>query len=439
MSILMQNEQAMLKPHVMKIAEIVYITFIVLLVGVNSLHADNQLPTSSLESLIEEALKNNSEIKSYIYNVEAYETRPSQARSLDDTRIGIAVANLPVDTFRFDQEAMTQKQISLKQKLPFPGKLSLKKDIAEKDLAIAQEDLSEKKNSVIAKVKSTYFDLLFLKRSVDVTERNRDLLAGFIETVESRYSVGKASQREVIKAQVELSGMLRKLLYLEQKQKAAEARLTSLLSRDVHTPFLLEEKAKTYFDYSDDNLMKIALERSMLSGLEYKVERAKLSKNLSEKEYYPDFDLGISYGQRDNTGDITRADFFSASITMNIPLWFKGKESKKVAEEEAKAKRAETAYETMRDEIYFQVRLITSEIDQLDKEIELLKTGLIPQSALSFDSTVSAYNVNKAAFLDLVRNQIGLYNYEIEYFEAVMAREKKLAKLEAVVGKRLFN
>ncbi len=438
MSILMQNEQSMLKSFVMKNTGLVCIVIIMLLSGNNSVHADNHLQATSLESLIEEALKNNSEIRSYTYNVDAYETLPSQARSLDDPRIGFAVANLPVDTFSFDQEAMTQKQISLKQKVPFPGKLSLKEDIAEKDLMIAREELSEKQNSVIAKVKSAYFDLIFLKRSLEVTERNRDLLAGFIETAESRYSVGKASQREVIKAQLELSGMLRKLLYLEQKQKTAEARLTSLLSRKVHSPFWLEEKSKTVFDYSDDDLMKIAMGRPMLSGLEYKVDRAKLSKRLSKKEYYPDFDFGISYGQRDDAGAISRADFLSASITMNIPLWFKGKENKKVAQEAAKANRAKEAFETMRDEVYYQVRLITSEIERLDKEIDLLETGLIPQSALSFNSTVAAYKVNKAAFLDLVRNQIGLYNYEVEYFQAIMTREKNLAKLEAVVGKRLF-
>lgn len=426
------------KYFIVKKTGIVCISIVVLLVGVNSLYAGNHLQATSLESLIEEALKNNSEIKSYIYNVDAYATHPSQARALDDPRIGIAVANLPVDTFKFDQEAMTQKQIFLKQKVPYPGKLSLKENIAEKDLMIAREELSEKQNSVIANVKSIYFDLIFLKRSLEVTDRNRDLLAGFIETAESRYSVGKASQREVIKSQLELSGMLRKLLYLEQKQKAAEAQLTSLLSRDENIPFLLEEKAQTVFDYDDEKLMVIAMERPMLSALAYQVERAKLSRRLSEKDFYPDFDFGISYGQRDNTGDISRPDFFSASVTMNIPLWFKGKESKKVAEEAAKAKKAEEAYETMRDEIYFQVRLIISEIDQLEKEMELLKTGLIPQSALAFDSTVAAYKVNKAAFLDLVRNQIGLYNYEIEYFQAVMAREKKLARLEAIVGKRLF-
>jgi hypothetical protein len=41
-------------------------------------------------------------------------------------------------------------------------------------------------------------------------------------------------------------------------------------------------------------------------------------------------------------------------------------------------------------------------------------------------------------FITLVNNQITLYNYEIDYYRALTAYEKKVAELEAVVGRRLF-
>ena len=72
------------------------------------------------------------------------------------------------------------------------------------------------------------------------------------------------------------------------------------------------------------------------------------------------------------------------------------------------------------------------------QEIELFKTGLIPQSTLSFESAMSGYRVNKIDFLTLINNQIGLYNYKIEYYRAIADHENSLARLEETVGKRLF-
>jgi hypothetical protein len=41
-------------------------------------------------------------------------------------------------------------------------------------------------------------------------------------------------------------------------------------------------------------------------------------------------------------------------------------------------------------------------------------------------------------FITLVNNQITLYNYETDYYRALTNHEKKVAELEAAVGKRLF-
>ena len=103
-----------------------------------SVAAEEQGAAAGLEELITEAVRNNPELKASGEHVAAFEEKPSQAESLDNPRLGLAVLNLPTDTYRFDQEPMTQKLIALKQRFPFPGKLSLKGDIARKDLAIVK-------------------------------------------------------------------------------------------------------------------------------------------------------------------------------------------------------------------------------------------------------------------------------------------------------------
>ncbi|NIV98542.1 TolC family protein, partial [Candidatus Saccharibacteria bacterium] len=74
-----------------------------------------------MSNLIEEGLTHNKEIQSIETQVESLKEEISFAGSLEDIRLGLAILNLPADSFRFDREPMTQKQISLAQKVPWFG------------------------------------------------------------------------------------------------------------------------------------------------------------------------------------------------------------------------------------------------------------------------------------------------------------------------------
>jgi outer membrane protein TolC len=436
----MQNDETCIYLDLMKKIIIIQIILALTVLSILPVSAEYLNRHSELESLISEAVKNNPELSSFKEGIEVYEQRTSQATSLDDPRLKLAVANLPVDSWDFDEEAMTQKQIQVMQKIPYPGKLELRGDIAAKDIAIAKTEFDEKKNSLIREVKVIYNKLLFLDMALKVTGDTRSLLAEFIKTAETRYAAGKGGQREILKARMELSRIIQKIISLGQKREAAGAYMNTLLNRpvenDVHIAGQLEP---TPLVFAFDELRKIAEEtRPMLRGREQKIEQSRLAIQLAEKEYYPDMDFGVSYGQRDNSDTDDRSDFISASVTVNIPLWHKTKESRKVTEKRADQRRAEEQYLSMRNSIYFRLKELLSEIDMNSQEAELFKTGFIPQSTLSFESAMSGYMVNKVDFLTLINNQISLYNYKIEYYRAIADRENSLAELEEAVGRRLF-
>jgi outer membrane protein TolC len=234
--------------------------------------------------------------------------------------------------------------------------------------------------------------------------------------------------------------MIDRLIVLDQKKKTAEARLNTLLNRPTQMPFAdLGQIQQSHFSLPFEDLQKIAEDnRPVLYGLRHLIDRFKFAARLAEKEYYPDFDVGVSYGQRDDSPTIERADFISAFVTVNIPLWYKTKQSRKVSEEQANIRRVQEQYNSMRNNVFFQIKDLLAEIEKSGEEIKLFGTGLIPQSRASLESALAGYEVNKVDFLTLVNNEITLYNYEIDYYRAMTNFENKLAELEAAVGKRLF-
>jgi cobalt-zinc-cadmium efflux system outer membrane protein len=402
--------------------------------------AANQEASAVLETLIDEALRNNPELKAAEQKFDAYSEKPPQEESLDNPRLAMGLLNLPVNSFSFDQEPMTQKQVAVLQKIPFPGKLPLKGEMAKKDAEVVREEVAEKRNNIIMQVKTVYRNLLLINKTIFVTRKNRDLLREFVKTAETKYSVGMGIQQDVLKARVDLSRMIDMLITQEQKKDSLTARLNSLLYRppDAKAPDVegqdMETLKPTPFVYSVKELEKLALEnRPILVAARQRVEKSQLAVRLAKKNYFPDFDVAVSYGQRDN-----RPDFVSGSVVITLPLWHKTKEDRKVAEERANVGQSEEQYNSLKNDIFFRLKDATLEIKRYSDQVDLYRTGLIPQGRAALESAIAGYGVNKVDFVTLISNQITLYNYEIDYYRALTYYENTIAEVEATVGKRLF-
>jgi outer membrane protein TolC len=169
------------------------------------------------------------------------------------------------------------------------------------------------------------------------------------------------------------------------------------------------------------------------------IEAKEKAYALAKREYYPDFNFKFAYGQRDNGPEMKRRDMLTGMMELNIPIFYKTKQDRKVAETKADVLNWEAQYRAMKNEILFMVADMTAMTNQRERQYELYRTGIIPQTSLQVNSAMSAYRVNKVDFLTLLDSQITLYKYEIEYHQALTEHEKSVANLEAAVGKRLFE
>ena len=178
-----------------------------------------------LNELINEALENNTELQASYHIWQASEKGEIYAGALPDPVLGFSVMNLPTDTYTFDQEPMTGKQISLMQMIPFPGKLGLKEKIAGQESYINEMSYLETKNALIEKVKSVYYELYYIDKAILKTDKNAALMRQFTRIAETRYRVGKGLQQDVLRANVEQSKISAKLIRLKQQRRNLNTQL----------------------------------------------------------------------------------------------------------------------------------------------------------------------------------------------------------------------
>lgn len=395
-----------------------------------------------LDEAVALALADNPGLAARQSRAEALAAIPSQVSTLPDPTLSLNALSFPTDTFSVSQEAMTQKQIGIGLTLPFPGKLGLREQAAESEAQAAGQDVAEQRLLLERNVRSAWWNLYYLDRALDIVQRNRDWLRQLNTIAETRYSNGLGMQSDVLLAQVELSRLLEQELGLNAARRNMAARLNALLGRQGGGTITLPEQAtETLPPVADAGaLIGLAKENRPLLATRHKLlEAAEARTRLAEKDYYPDFKLGLAYGFRsgNNPNGSARADLASVTLGISLPLFAGSRQDQAVAQRHAEWQQQDYELQDSMLQVSAQIEQALAEYQSAREQAALFKGGLIPQAQQTVAAMRAAYQVNKVDFLNLVRAQVTLYNYETQYWKTISSGWQALATLQAAVGEPL--
>ena len=391
----------------------------------------------SLGAYIREAMESNLEVQAARERWQAAEALTPSAWALPDPRISLSYQKNPGSIFSPGDARM--RMLTLSQTIPFPLKMTSRADLYGAGARQARWQYEAVRQDVAARVKTAYYQLFVLQRSVDILEEQIDLLRTLEETARDQYTVGQAPQHEVLKAQVELSMMLDEAGILrDEKIPAAQAHLRALLNRtdgdDIET---LREVDLSPMELTETRLVDLALDhRPGLAARREEVRKAAASLNLARWGYFPDMTLSVMQERMESsqgtetTGGLT--------VAVNLPLWFWGRRAD-VSEKKARRAGAEDLYGDLRNQTRAQIREHLSAYQAARSRAELIETTILPLAEQSLKAAQAAYENRKADFLDLVSAQRNLLDARLKHDQALGDAGAGLARLERVVGISLSN
>ena len=401
--------------------------------------AAQEPPDPQLAALLAEAAQNNPDLQAARREANAARSRVSPAGALDDPMLEAGVLNYPVESRSFKTEDMTMKMIGFTQRLPYPGKRALRRDLAEQEALAVEANLQELVNRVRRDVKVAYFDLGFVDESLRLAERNRRVLEQYLSIAEARYGVGQGTQADVLKAQTQVSKMLEELIKLGRERPMLEAELNRAAGRGGAPGSVTPPPAQARdVALALEHLRAAAREsRPQLAAQLRMMGRNAKALELARKDYYPDFDVRVSYGQRDNSPDMRREDMISFTVAINLPVWRESKRDPRVTEAEAMREQASAMYQARLNELDAMLRQQVAAAEQSLKSVRLYETGLLPQARLTADASLAAYRVGRVDFFSLLDSRMTVFNAEVGYAASLAAYNKALAEIEFLVGKSL--
>jgi outer membrane protein, heavy metal efflux system len=361
-----------------------------------------------------------------------------QVSTLPDPVVSLNAMNLPWDSFDVNQEPMTQTQIGVSQMFPFPGKLSLREDIALFEADAALHSVAEMRLNLDMTVSVTWWEIHFLDRSLETVVENKSLLRQFIKIAKAKYEVGNGLQQDVLLAQLELSKLLDKEIQLKSMREHRVIRLNVLMDQlpDLLLQLPTVMPAFSGAVASESELFgRARLARPLLMQEEAAISASESRLALAEKEYYPDFKVGMAYGNREeDTFGRSRSDFLSIMLSINIPLYAGSKQSEAVKQRVRELAKNRYSLVDTRNMVMSSISSSVTDYEQAKEQLDLYGDGILPQARQTVESMLAGYQVNEVDFLNLVRSQITLLNYELLYWKAFTEINQSVARLKAAVG-----
>jgi|WetSurMetagenome_2_1015567.scaffolds.fasta_scaffold00013_40 outer membrane protein, heavy metal efflux system len=408
-------------------------SLIILLSGFSQLAAADL----DLKLLINEAISNNPDLRAAGSRAKAAEFRVPQVQTLPDPIISFGYQNDGFSRYTYGQSSDSQWMFSASQTIPFPGKLALKGEAAQKESEGLADSYSNLKLKTAARVKEIYFDLLAAYKNLDLINERMGLFSAVEAAALARYSAGRASQLDALSAQTEKYLLLEKEVTLKQKIDSLEAALNTALARRVSEPLGRPvETSVTYIHYKLDQLVSIAVERSpeVRSKLN-NIASAEARLSFARKDYLPDFTLTGGYYSRG--GNYENMWSFTAGI--NIPLFFMRKQKNAENEADAALSEAKSLKEAAILSIAASLRENFAQMKTSEQLMSLYREGLIPKSRQDFELSLSGYRTGSGEAQTVISKLKSVIDYEIAYWGQFAEHEKAAARIEAVTGMALEN
>ena len=391
-------------------------------------HAGEEAPVLPLDAAVAEALRVNPEVQAAEHAWRAAAHIPKQVSGLDDPTLSYESWNTP-NAFTFDRAE--SNLYSVGQKIPFPGKLGLRGKAARLSAEAEEQRFAQKRLEVAAKVTAAYADLFQAERDLEIVLRYRELARALADSARARYEAGEAAQQDVIQADLARTRLETELNDLDETRTGALARLNALLDR----PQASAARASADLPVKPIAVPVEALERRAteqrpaVRAASLEVDRAETERRLARRRYLPDFEVrGSRWVNRGAD------DGYGAMLVVNVPWVWRGKHDAANAEARERARGAQAMLRSERNVAAGGVRELYARVDRARRNVDLVRTALLPQARLAFESSLAGYGVGENDFPSVLDTFEGLLYLETQAVDEVAAFHRSRAGLEEMVG-----
>ena len=419
--------------------------------------------TQSVDSLVQEALRNNSQVRAFDYQRDASEYRANAAGALPPPTLGIEFSQVPLSTGNVVNGAISNN-VSLSQMFMLGGKLSAMSEVERRRGAVIGQNGASFQVQLRAKVKMTYYQLWLLDRQIEVQNRTLILLDNLVQSMEPHVVTNRMRQADLLSIKAEAASERARISEQMSRRIGLVSALNALLARnDVSTPIITESTLPVNAPRSSESILseQIKIANPNLLAMDRMKEMNEAMIRSAQKDLIPDVMIQGMIMRMPNgmilTGGTRSAEAIQqsalgmpmqktdwmysimASITLPFMPWSSARSSAKAEEMRVTNLSIDAEREAMQREMTASLREAMAKFTTADSLVRQYDTEILPLTKQSADAQTIAYQngqVPVTTVLDARRMELMKQD---DYLMVLMARLMALVEMELMVGSPILD
>lgn len=369
------------------------------------LHAQTDAPAQAAETLsLEQAVRiaverEDPALTRLEARAEALEERAVSDAQLPDPMVTGQLANLPVDSFAFDQSMMTQLRFGLRQEFPPGRSLAIKGQQRRLEASVERARKALELRRIALETRQAWMDLAYNQQALEIVATGREKVARQIESISARFATGRMNAQDVLRAELELSLLDDRMA--EHRRQADAARAT--LSRYIGSNAFLAPGAWPELDVDAEAgaLMNRLAEHPAVAVENAEIEVADAGVSLAEQAYKPAFAIEGGYGVRTD-----QADFASIGVTLSVPLFTDKRQDRQRAAAVSRRGAEHFDRDAMLLDLRRQLDQALSDWQRFNERVALYRSALGERARQTAEASITTYANGQTDFAELIRSQL---------------------------------
>lgn len=367
-----------------------------------------------LTQLIETALSIDASRQQYFAQSQAIRETGVASSTLMDPKLKVGFGGLPVDSFKFDQDPMTNISVGLMQQFERGSTLTLQAKKAEQQADGMALQVRQRELEVANSMTQLWLELGYQQYAQRILRENQSLMSELERFIETNYSLGKSEAQDLLQAQLQVSKLDEKLQANRQIQSRILSQLSEwlgsawlanqpTLSADNQLPWAQLTEQLTSMTEQNQHFTQL-MKHPMIGMAEAAINTSKTQVEIAQTAYQPQFGVEVMYAYRqanDMKGQ-PASDLVSAYLTMDIPLFTGNRQDRNHAAAQYQVGAAKSQRDVLLAQMNAKVNALLVDKTNLEQRLERYHSTLLTQAKARTQAIERGYENSTAQFNDVV-------------------------------------
>ncbi|AJR07887.1 TolC family protein [Photobacterium gaetbulicola] len=375
----------------------------------SNLPANTAHKPSSLNTLINWAIEHDVAQQQIQFQADTISEMGVANSQLMDPKLRMGVNGLPVDSFAFDEDPMTNISVGLMQQFGRGNSLSLQHKQSQQQAGSVRKQADVRRLDVTQAITSAWIELAYLDQSYSLMKQNQALFRELTRYLSTNYGVGVSQAQDLIQAELQVSKVDEQLQSNRQMQQRLRAQLSEWLGEQAWqvkaTTYPKWQALQDYFTNSPRDHYQALAAHPRIQVTDELIKSSETGVELANESYQPQFGVEVMYAYRqaDRMDGSPAPDLVSAFVTMDLPLFTEKRQDKKLSAAQHQVGAARTQRDLALKQMHAQVSAAAIDRDNIEQRLVRYRSMLLKQAKEKTQAIERGYQNNTSQLDEYIR------------------------------------